>query len=144
MIVCLQSDIIPISATYSTPAPLLNMNWGLDLRRSLDHMEDSMLTTEQIKIIGHCVFFFRRQKPVHSSTLQVRLSHLELAMPPSNRKSKLPLEPTPLLLCASLAADLLPFLPGKVLLFSTESFTPTPPQSLLPRLPHWTRFLPPG
>ena len=75
MIVCLQSDTIPISVTDSTPAPLLDMNWGLDLPRSLDYMEDSMLTTEQIKIIGHCVFlFFRRQKPVHSSTLHVRLS----------------------------------------------------------------------
>lgn len=94
MMVCLQSDTIPISVTYSTPASLLNMNWGPDLPRSLDHMEGSMLTTEQIKIIGHCVFFFfRRQKPVHSSTLQVRLSHLELAMPPSDRKSELPWDP---------------------------------------------------
>lgn len=58
MMVCLQSDTLPISVTYSTPAPLLNTNWGPDLPRSLDHMEGSMLTTEQIKIIGHCVFFF--------------------------------------------------------------------------------------
>lgn len=67
-------DTIPMSATDSTPAPLLDMNWGLDLPRSLDYMEDSMLTTEPIKIIDHCVFFLRRQKPVLSSTLQVRLS----------------------------------------------------------------------
>lgn len=61
MIVCLQSDTVPISATDSTPAPLLDMNWGLDLPRSLDYMEDSMLTTEQIKIIGQvCVLLFQK------------------------------------------------------------------------------------
>lgn len=83
------SDTVPISATYILPSQFFNISWGPDLPRSLDHMEDSMLTTEQIKIVDYCVLF-QKTETLTSTFLSAILLYewgsvtlLELAMSPS-------------------------------------------------------------